>query len=235
MISNCGHDEKNKYKGGAAGDQTGGEWAIIDWYSRPWTCVLRHPDEKVRAEIAKLAKAAAKNDLIGYDQNQRHTFWEHLKASSYDPAKITVKCEADCSAGVAAIVKAVGYRLNVKKLKNISTDMYTGNEKAVLKAAGFEVLTASKYLTGPDYLLAGDILLKEGSHTATNITDGKKSGKIVSNSKGNGKKTVTEIAKEVIDGKWGNNPERKKKIEAAGYDYKAVQKKVNELTKGGKK
>lgn len=43
------------------------------------------------------------------------------------------------------------------------------------------------------------------------------------------KKTVEEVAKEVIAGKWGNNPERKQKLTAAGYDYNAVQKKVNEL------
>ena len=45
------------------------------------------------------------------------------------------------------------------------------------------------------------------------------------------KKSVTTIAKEVIVGKWGNGEERKKKLEKAGYDYKAVQKKVNELMK----
>ena len=45
------------------------------------------------------------------------------------------------------------------------------------------------------------------------------------------KKTVTEVAKEVIAGKWGNGDTRKKKLEAAGYDYDAVQKKVNELSK----
>ena len=43
------------------------------------------------------------------------------------------------------------------------------------------------------------------------------------------KKSVDEIAQEVISGKWGNNPERKQKLTAAGYDYNAVQKKVNEL------
>lgn len=43
------------------------------------------------------------------------------------------------------------------------------------------------------------------------------------------KKGVTEIAQEVIAGKWGNGDSRKKKLEAAGYDYNAVQKKVNEL------
>lgn len=45
------------------------------------------------------------------------------------------------------------------------------------------------------------------------------------------KKSVDEIAKEVIDGKWSNGEERKKKLSAEGYDWKVVQKKVNELLK----
>ena len=43
------------------------------------------------------------------------------------------------------------------------------------------------------------------------------------------KKDVTTIANEVIAGKWGSGDERKKKLIAAGYDYDAVQKKVNEI------
>ena len=43
------------------------------------------------------------------------------------------------------------------------------------------------------------------------------------------KKSVDTIASEVIRGNWGNGDERKKKLTAAGYDYSAVQKKVNEL------
>lgn len=43
------------------------------------------------------------------------------------------------------------------------------------------------------------------------------------------KKSVTEIAKEVIAGKWGNGQERKEKLTQAGYDYNAVQKEVNKL------
>lgn len=46
-----------------------------------------------------------------------------------------------------------------------------------------------------------------------------------------GTKTVTEIAKEVIAGKWGNDPARSAKLKAAGYNPDAVQKKVNELVK----
>jgi hypothetical protein len=42
-------------------------------------------------------------------------------------------------------------------------------------------------------------------------------------------KSVDEIAKEVIRGDWGNGDERKKKLTAAGYDYAAVQKRVNEM------
>ena len=44
-------------------------------------------------------------------------------------------------------------------------------------------------------------------------------------------KSIDEIAKEVMQGKWGNNPERKNRLVAAGYDYDAIQKRVNELCK----
>lgn len=42
-------------------------------------------------------------------------------------------------------------------------------------------------------------------------------------------KSITEIAKEVISGHWGNGAERKANLEKAGYDFSSVQKKVNEL------
>ena len=40
---------------------------------------------------------------------------------------------------------------------------------------------------------------------------------------------VETVAKEVIAGKWGNGEDRKKRLQDAGYDYGAVQRKVNEL------
>ena len=45
-------------------------------------------------------------------------------------------------------------------------------------------------------------------------------------------KDVTSIAKEVIAGKWSAGAERKAKLVAAGYNYTAVQNKVNELMSG---
>lgn len=43
------------------------------------------------------------------------------------------------------------------------------------------------------------------------------------------KKTIDEIAHEVIRGLWGNGQDRKDRLTKAGYDYSTVQKRVNEL------
>lgn len=43
------------------------------------------------------------------------------------------------------------------------------------------------------------------------------------------KKSIQEIAQEVISGKWGNGEERRKKLTEAGYNYAAIQAVVNEL------
>lgn len=45
-------------------------------------------------------------------------------------------------------------------------------------------------------------------------------------------KSVEELAKEVINGKWGNGDARKKALTNAGHDYTAVQAKVNQLLSG---
>jgi len=43
------------------------------------------------------------------------------------------------------------------------------------------------------------------------------------------KKSVEEIAKEVINGKWGNGADRKKRLTQAGYNYQEIQNKVNQI------
>lgn len=172
-ISNSGSDESGQYTGGQAGDQTGKEWQMRSWYDRPWSCVLRHPDQKVALKIAQLGIDAALNDHIGYDQSQNRTYLAQLKAVGWEPSKITVNCEADCSAGVCANVTAAGHLLGVKALQN-HTGTYTGNMRSALTKAGFQLLTDTKYLTSGNHLLPGDILLNDGAHTATNVTVGSK-------------------------------------------------------------
>lgn len=47
------------------------------------------------------------------------------------------------------------------------------------------------------------------------------------------KKDVATVAQEVINGKWGNGDDRKRKLEAAGYNYSEVQAKVNQMLGAG--
>lgn len=43
------------------------------------------------------------------------------------------------------------------------------------------------------------------------------------------RKSVDTLAREVIRGNWGSGAERKRRLQAAGYDYNAVQRRVNQL------
>lgn len=182
-ISNCSHDENGRYAGGQAGDQ-GGEWTVRDWYSRPWDVVLRCTDPNVRQLLARLSRDAAENDKIGYDQgtagnsDDRYSFWNQLKASGYYPKNIKIACETDCSASTLALIKAVGYLLDIKALQDVSIYGYTGNLEKILKRTGlFKALKEEKYLTSPDYILAGDVLLCDGHHVCINLDDGPRTDK----------------------------------------------------------
>lgn len=45
-------------------------------------------------------------------------------------------------------------------------------------------------------------------------------------------RSYEQIAYEVIDGDWGNYPERKERLEAAGYNYQTVMNYVNKILYG---
>lgn len=157
-IGHARSDENNKAKGGKAGDQTGREVVIQDWYKREWSEVFRAKNNKIAEKIANAMEQACTNNNIGYDQGQRATLFEQAKKHKFDLSKIVEKCECDCSSLVAVCVNAAGISVN--------RDMYTGNQKKVLSSTGaFEVLTDAKYLTKEDPLKRGDILLGPG-HTA---------------------------------------------------------------------
>ena len=164
-IGHASSDENGKAKGGKAGDQTGGEVVIQDWYLRTkgWTEVFRAKDHKIAGKIAKAMEQACSNNNIGYDQGQRTTLFKYAKKHDFDLTKITEKCECDCSSLVSVCVNAAGIK--------VSKDMYTGNQKAVLHNTGkFDVLTDPKYLIRPDNLRRGDIILGPG-HTAIVLTN----------------------------------------------------------------
>jgi cell wall-associated NlpC family hydrolase len=169
MTVKIGHaslDENKKASGGRTGDQTGNEVTIQNWYNRNWTILFRAKDSKVAEKIAQAMEQACANDKVGYDQKQRTTLYEQAKKLNWDISKINTACECDCSSLVAVCVNAAGI--------NVSKDMYTGNQKAVLTKTGkFEVLTDSKYLVKQDHLQRGDILLASG-HTAIVLSNNTK-------------------------------------------------------------
>lgn len=173
-VANCGKDENNGYFGGEAGDQTGTEFWVINWYNYGQDYVLRYTGERadeVRALIAQYAIAAANNNHIGYDQGQRDTFWNMLVKYGYNPANIKEDCEADCSSSVASIIKAVGYTLGIQSLKDVWL-FATYGERSALTSAGFSYTTSSSYLSSSNYLLAGDIILNTSKHTNICIKNG---------------------------------------------------------------
>lgn len=179
MIANCGHDENGGYRGGAAGDQTGEEYYVRTWYNRPWYCVLRYPDQRTALMIAQISRDAANNNNIGYDQNQRLTFYNNLAAAGWNPSAITTRCESDCSASTAACIIAAGHRAGNSALTGINPSLTTYNMRSALRAVGFQLLTDSRYLTSDSYLLPGDVLLKDDAHVAVNLDSGANSGSSV--------------------------------------------------------
>lgn len=166
QIGHASIDERGKAKGGKAGDQTGKEVCIRDWYNGNWHTVFRPKDSKKAEKIAKACEQGCANKHIGYDQSQRTTLYDAAKAVDWDLSKVKKDVETDCSAFVAVCCNAAG----IKVTKN----NWTGDQKAILTKTGeFEVLTDKKYTSQSAYLKRGDILLKDG-HTAMVLTNGSK-------------------------------------------------------------
>lgn len=183
MIANAGSDERRRISGGSAGDQTGDEYRVRSWYNRPWSYVCRPKSQAVGDMIAEISRKAANNSKIGYDQNQRLTYYNRLRDANWHPENITSACETDCSASSAAAVIAAGHRLGISALTSVSSSSYSGNIGSQLTSTGqFTKLTASKYLTSDNYLLPGDILIYTNHHVAVNLDPGSKANYTASSS-----------------------------------------------------
>lgn len=144
-------DERGRAVGGRAGDQSGSELNCHTLAGTgAWTYILR-PPAKARERMIKEAYAAAKNNHIGYDQNQRTTLFTQAKAKGWDLSKITVDCETDCSALIAVLCNCAGL--------SVSKDMYTGNQVAALTKVGFTKMSYAESKLKP-----GDVIWRKG-HT----------------------------------------------------------------------
>ena len=205
-------DERGKLSGGAVGDQKQkgtpdyqGEVSMQPFYVHKKGWHIIRANDTVHAErLAKAMETACNNSNIGYDQNQR------LGIVSAGTSTMQ-KTECDCSSLVRRCVKEA-----------TGTDpgnFTTGNEKTALLRTG--LFKAIPYTNGT-VLYTGDILVTQSKgHTAI-VTSGA--------SRGAGR-SLSEIAREVIAGKWGNGDERKARLKIYGYDPGEVQRMVNALMK----
>jgi hypothetical protein len=224
MIGHACKNENNTYKDGQAGDQTKVEVYIRTWYNRPWNVILRAKDNLVREKIATAMELACKNEHIGYSQATRNSLWNNIKSAKFDPSKTTKEVNTDCSALVCVCCAYAGVPIQYLQIGNNSLTTST-LRKYLLQSGMFEAITDKEYLINDKNLLRGDILLYEGHHTAVNLNDG------INAKKTTELKSLDEIAQEVLDGKWGNEPQRRIDLINAGYNYALVKAKVNEILK----
>ena len=190
-VGSARNDENGRISGGAAGDQTGREVMIQDYYmhKKGWY-MLRPKSIDDANRIAQAMTDACNNNNIGYDQFSRLGVITQVKKYG-SLKKIAVKTEADCGTLVRACCIEAGFDPG-----NFST----ANEVEVLKKTGrFEdpvSVTSSTVLYNGDILVTKTkghtvIVVSGRARTATNTT-----GNSASASKPS-KSTLT------ADGYWG--------------------------------
>lgn len=166
-------DENGKAVGGRAGDQTGKEVSVQNWYAhkKGWI-ILRAKNDATREKIAQCMEAACANNHIGYDQNQRTSLYLVAQKIGFNVAWVTVDCETDCSELVHVCLAYAGI---------ITPAFNTSNERAVLERTGkFQTITKAAYTQSSEYLMRGDILVTaQKGHTAVVLDNGPKSGRAI--------------------------------------------------------
>lgn len=182
-IAHASIDERGKASGGSAGDQTGKEVCIRTWYNKPWSHVLRIKDEKIRKQFANNMIDLAKNNKIGYDQNQRNSLLTQASKVNFDFTKIVTACECDCSSAITVAVLGAIYKVKGKsEYEKARNTLYAGFNcrttstlrSALTQLSMIDVFKSSTYVAGTSNAVFGDIYLKEGKHVACYIDNGNK-------------------------------------------------------------
>lgn len=179
-------------------------------------------DKKSEDNAAKLAAALLKKHNLGIDHLYTHTHWLNVR---------------DGKSG------SVDY-LNTARIPYKTCPLYILPHWSAFKAKvqsymNFGTSTSSSTTTTQLYRVRkswSDAKSQIGAFASLdNAKKACKSGYSVFDSNGDvvypAKKSVDEIAHEVIQGKWGNGVDRKNRLTNAEYNYNAVQKRVNELMK----
>lgn len=231
VVGSARIDENGNANWGKAGDQTSKEVATEPYYKHRLGWYMLRPKEAAVARKIGLAMVeACLNNNIGYDQSNRYGVISGLQKYGR-LAKINEATEADCSSLVRACCIQAGIQVG---------DFNTSCEVAVLEKTG--AFNKAIVVTNDTKLCAGDVLVTRAKGHTVIVTegytreDGKPTTKPSAKPKpdkaaGKAKKSIEEVASEIIAGKWGNNPERKEKLIKAGYVPAEVQAVVNKLLK----
>ena len=172
-IGHASINERYSINNGIPGDQTGREVYIRAWYKNGWNKMIRCNDEAAADMMAKAMEQACANDNIGYAQDKRNTSFIEAQKVNWVLKNIKTPCEADCSSLIRLCVNCGYYAYNgTIPFPNVNDTFYTGNMANELKKTGlFTVYTASRYISNPNNLQRGDILVAEGSHTVMVLKD----------------------------------------------------------------
>lgn len=168
MAVKIGHavmDENGKagYGGEKAGDQTGKEICIRNWYNGGWNVYLECTDGELAKKAAEIMEEICNDPSYGYSQPRRWDGYKSIKKNGGNIAKGSGGF--DCSSLVIAAYVLAGLKM--------VADGYTGNMRARLLATGkFRLYQDSKHLTSDKYATVGGIYLKEGSHVVMALEDG---------------------------------------------------------------
>lgn len=168
---------------------------------------------------------------VGMYVEEKNRSW-CSSSNENDQRAVTIECASDTTHPYA--IKDVVYN----KLIELCVDICERNGKKKLlwfgdktktlnysPAADEMVLTVHRWFANKS--CPGDYIYNRLGQIAAEVN--KRLGGEDGTSVSVDKKSVDEIAKEVIRGDWGNGQDRKDRLTAAGYDYSAVQKRVNEL------
>lgn len=166
-IGHASISENGTARNGVAGDQTGREVCIREYYDKPWKFVLRCTDSEKANKMAEYCEKLCANNHVGYDQANRNTLQKYLKKVNYDVSKLTTDCECDCSSFMTVLAECVG----------IFPSYYNGNAPTTSTMVNTFVHTGKfNYFTfkSKSELLRGDILVAPGAHTVMVLDDGVK-------------------------------------------------------------
>lgn len=179
-------------------------------------------DKKSEGNAAKLAAALLKKYNLSIDHLYTHTHWLNVrdgKSGSVDYLNTAKNPYKMCPLYILPHWSA--FKAKVQSYMNSGTSTSTNPTTKQLYRVR-KSWSDTKSQIGAFSSLEN---AKKACKSSYSVFDA--NGNVVYPSK----KSIDEIAREVIQGKWSNGADRKSRLTNAGYDYNTVQKRVNELMK----